>query len=96
LGWDLLSQLKAQILLPPGSYLCCPLLQEQIGPTVWTEVITIGWVKRALLIKIKLKNHWQFPHQKQYPLKSEGRQGTLTYHKFLKKTRAANQLLQPL
>jgi hypothetical protein len=26
LGWDLLSQLKAQILLPPGSYLCCPLL----------------------------------------------------------------------
>jgi hypothetical protein len=28
LGWDLLSQLKAQILLPPGSYLCCPILQE--------------------------------------------------------------------
>jgi hypothetical protein len=26
LEWDLLSQLKAQILLPPGSYLCCPLL----------------------------------------------------------------------
>jgi hypothetical protein len=26
LRWDLLSQLKAQILLPPGSYLCCPLL----------------------------------------------------------------------
>jgi hypothetical protein len=34
LGWDLLSQLKAQILLPPGSYLCCPLLQEQIDLTV--------------------------------------------------------------
>jgi hypothetical protein len=33
LGRDLLSQLKAQILLPPGSYLCCPLLQEQINPT---------------------------------------------------------------
>jgi hypothetical protein len=29
MGQDLLSQLKAQILLPPGSYLCCPLLQEQ-------------------------------------------------------------------
>jgi hypothetical protein len=27
LGWDLLSQLKAQILLPSGSYLCCPLFQ---------------------------------------------------------------------
>jgi hypothetical protein len=34
LGWDLLSQLKAQILLSPGGYLCCPLLQEQIDPTV--------------------------------------------------------------
>jgi hypothetical protein len=29
LGWDLLSQLKAQILLPPGTYSCCSLLQEQ-------------------------------------------------------------------
>jgi hypothetical protein len=28
LGWDLRSQLKAQILLPPGDYLCCPLPQE--------------------------------------------------------------------
>jgi hypothetical protein len=44
LGWDLLSQLKAQILLPPGSYLCCPLLQEQIDPTVWNdEMSEPGW-----------------------------------------------------
>jgi hypothetical protein len=26
LGWDLLFQLKAQILLPSGDYLCCSLL----------------------------------------------------------------------
>jgi hypothetical protein len=37
LGQDLLSQLKTQILLPRGSYFCCPLLQEQIDPTVWTD-----------------------------------------------------------
>jgi hypothetical protein len=37
LGWDLLSQLKAQILLPPGSNFCCPFLQEQIDLTVWTD-----------------------------------------------------------
>jgi hypothetical protein len=42
LEWDLLSQLKAQILLPSGSYFCCPLLQEQIDPTVWTDEMTIG------------------------------------------------------
>jgi hypothetical protein len=34
LGQDLLSQLKTQILLSPGSYLCCPLLQEQIDSKI--------------------------------------------------------------
>jgi hypothetical protein len=42
LGWDLLSQLKAQILLTPGSYLCCSLLQEQIDSTVWTDEMSVG------------------------------------------------------
>jgi hypothetical protein len=42
LGQDLLSQLKTQILLPPGSYLCCPLLQEQINSTVWTDEMSVG------------------------------------------------------
>jgi hypothetical protein len=43
LGQDLLSQLKARILLPPtGNHLCCPLLQEQIDPTVWTDGMTVG------------------------------------------------------
>jgi hypothetical protein len=72
LGQDLLSQLKAQILLPPGSYLCCPLLQEQRDSTVWTYEKSVGWARTALLIQIKLKNPSQFPHPKQYPLKPEG------------------------
>jgi hypothetical protein len=42
LGWDLLSQLKTQILLPPGSYFCCPLLQEQIDSTMWTDKMSVG------------------------------------------------------
>jgi hypothetical protein len=41
LGWDLLSQLKAYILLLPGSYFCCPLIQEQIDSTVWTEEMRV-------------------------------------------------------
>jgi hypothetical protein len=72
LGQDLLSQLKAQILLPPGSYLCCPLLKEQIDSTVWTDEISVGQSRLALHIQIKLKNPSQFPHPKQYPLKPEG------------------------
>jgi hypothetical protein len=31
----------------------------------------------ALPIQIKLRNPSKFPHQKQYPLKPEGRQGLL-------------------
>jgi hypothetical protein len=72
LGLDLLSQLKAQILLPTGGYLCCPLLQEQIDPTVWTDRMTVGQARTALPSQIKLKDPSQFPHPKQYPLKPEG------------------------
>jgi hypothetical protein len=39
---DLLSQLKAQSLLPPGDYFCCPLLQEQVNHTVWTDGMIVG------------------------------------------------------
>jgi hypothetical protein len=72
LGQDLLSQLKTQILLLPGSYLCCPLLQEQIDSTVWTDEMSIGQARMALPIQRKLKNPSQFPHPKQYPLMPEG------------------------
>jgi hypothetical protein len=71
-GWDLLSQLKAQILLLPGDYLCCPLLQEQVDPIEWTNGMTVQQAKMALPIQIKLKDPQQLPHQKQYPLKPEG------------------------
>jgi hypothetical protein len=49
---------------------------------VRTDGITIRW---ALPIQIKLKNPSQIPHQKQYPLKSEGGQGFLPIINSLKK-----------
>jgi hypothetical protein len=42
LGQDLQSQLKTQILLLPGSYFCCSLLQEQIDSTMWTDEMSVG------------------------------------------------------
>jgi hypothetical protein len=71
LGQDLLSQLKAQVLLPPGSYFCCPLLPEKIDSTMWTDKMSVGRDWMALPIQIKLKNPSQFPHPKQYSLKLE-------------------------
>jgi hypothetical protein len=71
LGQDLLSQLKVQILLPPGNT-CFPLIEEQVDLTVWTDGTTVSQAKTALPVQIKLKDPLQVPHQKQYPLKPEG------------------------
>jgi hypothetical protein len=81
-----ISTKKNHILLPPGSYFCCSLFQEQIESTMWTDEMSIGQAWTALPIQIKLKNPSQFPHPKQYPLKPLW--GTIrpyAYHKFLKK-----------
>jgi hypothetical protein len=81
LGWDLLSQ----ILFPPGNYLCYPLVQEQVDPTVWTDGMTVGWAKMALPIQIKLKDSLSVSTSKQYPLKPEGGWGFLPIINSLKK-----------
>jgi hypothetical protein len=89
LGGDLLSQLKAQILLPPGSYFCCPLLQEQIHSIVWTDEMSIWQARMALPVQIKLKNPSQFPHQNNIPSSLRDMR-PYAYHKFLQTTRATN------
>jgi hypothetical protein len=83
LGQDL-PQLKVQILLSPGEYFCFPLVEEQVDPTVWTDGTTVSRAKTVLPVQIKLKDHLQFPHQKQYPLKSEVQQGILPIMNHLK------------
>jgi hypothetical protein len=71
---------------PPGSYLYCPLLQEQIDPTVWTDGVSVGRARMALPIQIKLKNPSQFPHPKKNIPSSLRDKRPYAYHKFLKKT----------
>jgi hypothetical protein len=65
----------------PGSYLCCPLLQKQIDPTMWTDEMNVGQAWTALPIQIKLKNPSSFHTQNNIPssLRDDD------YHKFLKK-----------
>jgi hypothetical protein len=76
-GTGFTISMNAQIHLPPGSYLCCPLLQEQRDSTVWTDEMSVGWARTALPVQIKLKNPPQLPHTKQYPLKPEGPWGLM-------------------
>jgi hypothetical protein len=92
LGWNLLSQLKAQIFLPQGSYFCCTLLQEQRDSTVWTDEMIVGRAWMALPIQIKFKNPSQFPQTipKNNIPSSLRDMRPYAYHKFLKTTRATN------
>jgi hypothetical protein len=56
--------------------------------------MTIGRDRTAPPIQIKLKDASQFPHQKQYPLKTEGQRGLLpiinSSKNSFKKTRVTN------
>jgi hypothetical protein len=96
LGQDLLSKLEVQLLLPPGEYFCLPLIEEQVDSTVWTEGHTVGWAQTAAPVLIHLKDTSWFPHQKQYPLKPEVKEGLILIIKDLKETGTTNRMLQPI
>jgi hypothetical protein len=85
LGQDLLSKLGIQLLLPPGEHFCLPLIEEQVDPTVWTSGHTVGQARTAAPVLIHLKDPSWFPHQKQYPLKPEVKEGIIPIIKDLKR-----------
>ena len=64
--------------------LCLPLTEVEINPEVWATGGKIGRVISAQPVQITLKNPNNFPHQKQYPLKPEGKQGLIPLIKNLK------------
>jgi hypothetical protein len=74
-----------QVLLPPGEYFCLPLIKEQVDPTVWMDGHTVGWAQTAVRVLIHLKDSSQFPHEKQYPLRPEVKEGLIPIIKDLKR-----------
>ena len=64
--------------------LCLSLTEVEINPEVWATGGKIGRVISAQPVQITLKNPNNFPHQKQYPLKPEGKQGLIPLIKNLK------------
>ena len=64
--------------------LCLSLTEVEINPEVWATGGKIGRVISAQPIQITLKNPNNFPRQKQYPLKPEGKQGLILLIKNLK------------
>jgi hypothetical protein len=52
---------------------------------VWTKGQTMGWAQTAIPVLIHIKDPFQFPHQKQYPLKPEVKEGLIPIIKDLKR-----------
>jgi hypothetical protein len=44
---------------------------------VWMDGYTVGWVQMAVPFQMHLKDPSQFPHQKQYPFRSAGKEGLI-------------------
>jgi hypothetical protein len=62
-----------------------PLIEEQVDPIVWTDAHTVGQARTAVPVLIHLKDPSWFPHQKQYPLKSEVKEELIPIIKDLKR-----------
>jgi hypothetical protein len=60
-------------------------VQEQVDPMVWTNGHTAGWVQTAVPDLIHLKGPSWFPHQKQYPLRLEVKEGLISIIKDIKR-----------
>ena len=54
-----------------GALTFSPLIEQNINPRVWADGKTVGRAQNAVPVTVKLKDLHIFPHQKQYPLKSE-------------------------
>ena len=51
------------------------LIEQNVNPKVWADGKTVGQAQNAIPVTIKLKDSHLFPHQKQYPLKPEVKEG---------------------
>jgi hypothetical protein len=77
--------LDVQLLLPQGEYFCLPLTEKEVDPMVWMGGHTVGQAWTVIPVLIHLKDPSWFPHQKQYPLKPEVKEGLIAIIKDLKR-----------
>ena len=50
-------------------------MEQTVNSEVWADEKNCGWGQNAVPVLIKLKDPHLFPHQKQYPLKPEVKEG---------------------
>ena len=75
LGRDILSKVQVSIFINMEPALSLPLIEQNVNPKVWADGKIVDQTQNAVPVFIKCKDPHLFPHQKQYPLKPEIKEG---------------------
>ena len=75
LGKHMLSKVHASVFMNMKPSLSFPLIEQNVNLRLWDDGKTVGQAQNAIPVTVKLKDPHIFPHQKQYPLKPEVKEG---------------------
>ena len=75
LGRDILSKVHASVFKNMEPSLSLSLIEQNVNLRAWADGTTVGRAQNAIPVVVKLKGPHSFPHQKQYPLKPEVKEG---------------------
>ena len=67
-------------------------MEQTVNSEVWADEKNCCWGQNAVPVLIRLKDPHLFPHQKQYPLKPEVKEGLKPHHWEFKGAGAINSL----
>ena len=84
MGRDILSKVHASVFMNMEPSLSLPLVEHNVNPRVQTDGKSVGRARNTIPVVVKLKDPHLFPHQKQYPLKPEVKEGLKPLIKNLK------------
>jgi hypothetical protein len=73
LGRDIFAQMKTHVLIGHDPNLIMP--ETEIDLNVWADGGQVGRAQGAASVQIHLKPGATYPHQRQYPLHQETREG---------------------
>ena len=72
---DILNKVHASVFMNMYTSLSLPLIEQNVNPKVWADGKIVDQTQNAVPVFIKCKDPHLFPHQKQYPLKPEIKEG---------------------
>ena len=75
LGRDILSKVHASVFMNREPSHSLPLVEQNVNPGVWANRKSVLRAQNAIPVVVKLQDPHLFPHKKQYPLKSEVKEG---------------------